>query len=58
MDAVVETPFGRRVVEAVGAGEKGSAVAASRKVSIAADEVVVSVGESTVTAGYAAKNCG
>lgn len=58
VDAVVETPFGRRVVEGVGAGEKGSAVAATRKASIAAGDVAVSVGEAAVTAGYPAANCG
>ena len=57
-DAVVETPFGRRVIEAIAPGGDGQAVAATKKPSVEAGEITMTVGETSVTAGYAAATCG
>ncbi|MBO0979662.1 family 43 glycosylhydrolase [Microbacterium sp. SD291] len=56
-DVDVETPLGRRVIEAVASGAEGQAVAASKKASLDAGEITVSAGGESVTAGYAAATC-
>ncbi|MFB7249927.1 discoidin domain-containing protein [Microbacterium sp. NPDC056234] len=56
-DAVVETPFGRRVIEAVAPGADGQAVAATKKANIDAGEITVTAGDASVTLGYSATTC-